>query len=53
MAGDIALLIVGWSMRGTTQDGYDLDLFGTATDGGRRDQDGRWQCVIDNPFETS
>lgn len=52
VAGDIALLIVDWSMRGTTPDGYDLDLSGTATDVVRRDQDGRWQYLIDNPFGT-
>lgn len=53
VAGDIALLIVDWSMRGTTPDGYELDLSGTATDVVRRDQEGRWQYVIDNPFGTS
>jgi ketosteroid isomerase-like protein len=53
VAGDIALLIVDWSMRGTTPDGYDIDLSGTATDVVRRDQYGHWKYVIDNPFGTA
>ncbi|MFF4615364.1 Cif family virulence factor [Nonomuraea jabiensis] len=41
VAGDIALLIVDWSMRGT------------ATDVVRRGPDGRWHYVIDNPHGTA
>lgn len=53
VAGDTALLIVDWAMRGTTPDGYEIDLSGTATDVVRRDQEGHWLYVIDNPFGTS
>jgi ketosteroid isomerase-like protein len=45
VAGDIALLIVDWSIGGT--------LSGTATDVVRRDPAGGWQYLIDNPFGTS
>ena len=48
-AGDIALLIVDWSVRGDTAQGFPVDLHGTATDVLRRGADGRWRVVIDNP----
>ncbi|MCT2583435.1 YybH family protein [Actinophytocola gossypii] len=51
-AGDIALLIVDWSMRGTAPDGTPLELSGTATDVVRRGADGHWRYVIDNPSGT-
>lgn len=50
VAGDIALLIVDWSIRGTAADGEDVDIGGTATDVARRGPDGLWRYVIDNPF---
>lgn len=54
VAGDIALLIVDWSMRGTDpRDGSPIDFHGTATDVARRGSDGRWRYVIDNPFGTA
>ncbi|MEV4805469.1 DUF4440 domain-containing protein [Nonomuraea sp. NPDC049421] len=53
VAGEIALLIVDWSMRGTARDGTEIDLSGTATDVLRRDADGRWRYVIDNPHGTA
>lgn len=43
-AGDIALLIVDWSVDGAT---------GTSTDVIRRGPDGRWRYLIDNPAGTS
>ncbi|WP_439376856.1 YybH family protein [Amycolatopsis lexingtonensis] len=42
VAGDLALLIVDWSI-GT-------DVSGTATDVARRGPDGKWRYAIDNPF---
>ncbi|MFI9404377.1 YybH family protein [Nocardia sp. NPDC052316] len=48
-AGDIALLLVDWSMQGTMPDGHEITLHGTATDVARRGADGRWRYVIDNP----
>jgi ketosteroid isomerase-like protein len=53
VAGDIALSIVDWSMRGTARQGYPLDLNGVAADVLRRGADGRWRYLINNPFGTS
>ena len=58
VAGNIALLIVDWSRRGTASDGTAsdgtaVDLHGTATDVVRRGADGAWRYVIDNPFGTA
>ncbi len=52
VAGDIALAVVDWSMRGTARQGYPLDLRGTAADVLRRGADGRWRYVVNNPFGT-
>ena len=52
LSGDLALLVVDWSVRGTSRQGYPVDLRGTATDVARRGADGRWRYVIDNPFGT-
>ncbi len=49
-AGEVALAVVDWSMRGTAADGRALALSGTATDVLRRSPDGRWAYLIDNPF---
>ncbi|MFJ8621375.1 YybH family protein [Kitasatospora sp. NPDC093550] len=53
VADDIALLIVDWEISGTTADGTDVHLTGTATDVARRDPTGHWHYVIDNPFGTA
>ncbi|MER6945815.1 DUF4440 domain-containing protein [Nonomuraea sp. NPDC000554] len=53
VAGDIALLIVDWSIRGTARDGSAVDMSGTATDVVRRGSDGQWRYVIDNPHGTA
>ncbi|GIE29414.1 hypothetical protein Ait01nite_024590 [Actinoplanes italicus] len=53
VAGDIALSIVDWSMRGTARQGFPLDLHGVSADVLRRGSDGRWRYVIDNPFGTT
>lgn len=53
VAGDIALLIVDWSIRGEGSDGRPVDVSGTATDVARRGPDGHWRYVIDNPFGTA
>ncbi|MEU4620264.1 DUF4440 domain-containing protein [Actinoplanes sp. NPDC023801] len=49
-AGDIALLIVDWTIEGTGPDGAPVHIDGTATDVARRGADGSWRYVIDNPF---
>lgn len=53
VADDIALLIVDWAIRGTSSDGEEVDIQGTATDVARRGEDGIWRYVIDNPFGTA
>ncbi|MFD9891483.1 YybH family protein [Amycolatopsis sp. NPDC059027] len=52
VAGDIALLITNWSLRGTAPNGETVDLSGTATDVAQRGTDGYWRLVIDSPFGT-
>ncbi len=49
-AGDLALLLSPWTMTGTGPDGVAMTLAGTATDVVRRQADGTWLTVIDNPF---
>lgn len=53
VAEDIALLIVDWTISGTTPDGEEVDIRGTATDVARRGKDGIWRYIIDNPFGTA
>ncbi|MFF3004154.1 YybH family protein [Kitasatospora sp. NPDC057940] len=53
VAGDIALLIVDWTITGTAADGTPVDLAGTATDVARRGPDGHWRYLLDNPFGTA
>jgi ketosteroid isomerase-like protein len=48
VAGDIAQLIVDWSIDGTGPDGKDVHLKGSACDIVRRGADGRWRYIIDN-----
>lgn len=50
--GDLALLIVDWSITGTAADGRAVDVRGTATDIARRGADGHWRYVVDNPWGT-
>ncbi|MFF0739315.1 YybH family protein [Streptomyces sp. NPDC004111] len=51
--GDLALLIVDWTIAGTGPDGLPVHVEGTATDIARRGPDGRWRYAIDNPFGTA
>lgn len=51
--GDLALLVVDWSLSGTARDGSRVDVHATATDVARRGPDGLWRYAIDNPFGTS
>lgn len=52
-AGDLALLIVDWTIEGTAPDGRTTRIEGTATDVARRSPDGHWRYAIDNPFGTA
>lgn len=48
-AGDIALVIVDWSMRGTAPDGTAVSQNGRSADVFRRQADGSWRVLIDHP----
>ncbi len=49
-AGDIALSVVRWSLAGSGPDGTPVRMEGTTSDVLRRQPDGRWLYVIDNPW---
>lgn len=53
VAGDVALLIVDWTIAGSSPDGEEVNIQGTATDVARRGQDSIWRYIIDNPFRTA
>jgi uncharacterized protein (TIGR02246 family) len=48
VAGDIAQIVVDWSIDGTGRDGEEVHLRGSASDIVRRGADGRWRYLIDN-----
>lgn len=49
-AGDLALVCGRWHLKGTGPDGNPVELSGRFTDVVRRQADGRWLFVIDNPY---
>ncbi len=49
-AGDIALSVVAWSLRGTGPDGEPVQITGTSSDVLRKQADGKWLFIIDNPW---
>ena len=49
IAGDVALVFSKWAMEGSGPDGRPFRQAGTATDVMRRQPDGTWRYVIDNP----
>jgi uncharacterized protein (TIGR02246 family) len=48
-SGDIALLRSKWSLSGTGPDGKPMQMGGNGTEVVRRQADGTWLFVIDNP----
>jgi ketosteroid isomerase-like protein len=48
VSGDIAEIILDWSIDGTGPDGEQVHFGGSASDVLRRGADGRWRYVIDN-----
>jgi ketosteroid isomerase-like protein len=48
VAGDIAEIVLDWSIDGTGPDGKHVHLGGSASDVLRRGADGIWRYVIDN-----
>lgn len=47
---DIAILYSRWTMTGTDPDGNDVSMTGLTSDVVRRQPDGSWLFVIDNPI---
>lgn len=50
VTGDIALLFSRWTLNATAPDGSPLMLAGQTSDVVRRQSDGSWLMVIDNPY---
>jgi ketosteroid isomerase-like protein len=48
VAGDIAEIVLDWSIEGTGPDGEHVHLGGSASDVVRRGADGLWRYLIDN-----
>ena len=49
-SGDIAQYISHWSLKGRDPDGKEIQMKGTSSDILRRQADGRWLIVLDNPW---
>jgi ketosteroid isomerase-like protein len=52
-AGEIALVTGSWTLSGTAPDGNALDMSGYYADVLRRQADGTWRFVLDNPLSIS
>jgi ketosteroid isomerase-like protein len=52
-ARDLALLMARWTLDGTSPDGQPVEIAGHTSDVVRRQPDGSWLFVIDNPFGTA
>jgi uncharacterized protein (TIGR02246 family) len=48
--GEVALVSSSWKLSGTGPDGSAVDLGGNTTEVIRRQQDGTWRYIIDDPF---
>jgi ketosteroid isomerase-like protein len=51
--GDLAFVIAAWKLSGKLPDGSPLELQGRGTDILRRQGDGTWRYVLDNPWGTA
>jgi uncharacterized protein (TIGR02246 family) len=49
-AGDVALVMNRWALRGTQPGGEPIELAGTSADVVRRQGDGSWRVVVDDPW---
>ena len=49
-SGDTALIMVKWTLKGTSPQGGPVEISGQTSDVARRQPDGNWLLVIDNPF---
>jgi ketosteroid isomerase-like protein len=53
VAGDIAQIVLDWSIDGTGPDGKHAHIAGSASDIVRRGADGLWRYLIDNSLGTA
>lgn len=51
-ASDLALVTTEWSFSGTGPDGNPINMTAKSADVLRRQEDGTWKFVIDNPWGT-
>lgn len=51
--GDLALFCSKWKLKGAAPDGKPVEMGGASSDVLRRQADGSWLIVIDNPWGTS
>lgn len=49
-SGDTALILVKWTLKGTSPQGAPVEISGQTSDVARRQPEGHWLLVIDNPF---
>ena len=49
-AGDIALMVIRWQLRGTAPDGQSVEMGGTSADVLRRRDGGGWGILVDDPW---
>jgi ketosteroid isomerase-like protein len=49
-AGDIAMVSSKWNLKGSAADGSAVDLSGESVEILRRQSDGTWKFVVDNPW---
>lgn len=49
-AGDVALSLRKWRLQATDPQGSPIDMRGTSTDVLRKQTEGTWRIVIDNPW---
>ena len=49
-AGEVALLSSRWTLKGTAPDGSAVDLSGESAEVVRRQPDGTWKFLVDNPW---
>ena len=52
-SAELALLISHWTLNGTDPNGNKVEQAGTTADVARRQPDGTWLLVIDNPYGTA
>ena len=51
-SGDIAMVMLDWSMTGTTPDGQEVSQSGISADVVRQQPDGEWRILLDVPQGT-